>query len=467
MPFTTDEAKKLERIMTRIEEYEESMGIYEQILGGSIHGFDKLYTTGGRAPDYDSISDEELVVILRFGKGRPELNNLPDEHPYSVFSMSQDSKSVSEYSRDEMIETIDTWLESINYKVDPLELSAIKINVLQTAGRGFSAEIGQTRDEYRSLKDALELRGEVIEEQPELLGEDPEQRLLDINARKKAFINHVDVVIDRIGIEGARLGFEALAQTGGTAEEVAARIDQLRIYIEPSNLTLDISHIDLTGLDLSQSDLTCFTCDPAALSKAEGVSTVKGVSEEDREDALMINDIEKNITKLEAQLDHLREKPNLLDRIKAIRHGGIEGALERLRDKIDVLKEQLIVKLDPELATQLQTQNQETLKGHQQQGEQALEYLNAKRQVEGAVIKQRLNESFLPLTEEQLQEVEKLEKEGLEKMEKLQPQYDEYMKNEPTMEKLRTGVSVRERLGISSDQPKTEGPSQGHGRGVN
>lgn len=465
MPFTEEEAKAIQRIKTQTSKLEVMMDAYEQ-LPTDVLAFDKL-NTGGNLLDYDSLSDQELRAILELGKARPELNELPHDHPYSINSLTEDPKPVSEYSRDDMIKILDAWMASKNYNIDPVELSSLKINILEVPGRVFSAQISKTLDDYRSIKEAIELRGERMEEQPELLGQDPGQKLSDINARKKAYLNNADNLTIQIGVDGVRKGFEALARNGGTAEEVAERIDQLREFLTQTNTTVDISDIDLTGLDLSQSDLTGFECEPTALSKAEGLSTVRGVTEEDRQDAIMIGDIEKNITKLEAQLDHLREKPNLLDRIKAIRHGGIEGALERLRDKIDVLKEQLIVKLDPGLATQLQTQNQETLKEHQQQREQALEYLQAKRQVEGAVIKQRLNESFLPLTEEQLQAVEKQEKEGLEKMEKLEPQYDEYMKNEPTMEKLRTGVSVRERLGISSDQPKTEGPSQGHGRGVN
>lgn len=471
MPLTEDEANQIRLTIQQIEEYKKNSHELE-LLPQRMRAVDKLYSAPGESPDYESLSDQELHDIFDVGSKSWDVNNLGDDDKHSVTSLMMHQAKSTDYSRRDLIGIVKKWTEHKKNTVAPLdyplEMAAFQINYLQNLDRGFSASLDQFRHDYGLIEAELNRRGERMEDQPELGGMNLGQELKDIKIRVKGISNEAKDLVNEAGVKGIKRGFEVLVKTGGSPEEVAKGIKEMRKFAKNSDSVVDISDIDLSGLDLSQSDLTGFQCDVLALSKANGLMTVKGISEEDRIDAILAGDIAKNIAKLEAQLDRLKEKPNLLDRIKAIRHGGLEGALDHLRDKIDALKEQLIVQHDVELAKTLQAQNQATLEGHRETAAQALEYLNAKREFEGALVMQALNESQMPsLSEEGLQKVIDQEQQARETMERTKQKYDEFMTNEPAMEKLRKGVSVRERLGINTDPiEKPEGPSIGQSKGV-
>lgn len=258
-------------------------------------------------------------------------------------------------------------------------------------------------------------------------------------------------------IQGAKDRVKNVIMTHGDTPE-----DELEIP------TLYLKDMDLTGVDLGESDLTGVQIDAEALSKAHGLESAKGISPNTMElvEAFRSPEYQK-IKKYEAELDRLK-KPGILDYLKSIRHGGIEGAKQHLIEKIDKAKLEVIQKMDAELSATLQKQNKETIEGLENRQTElapgALRYLEAQERVKAANVMEALSEGSFGggLSDKDKRELEKMRNENLEVMSDNVKSIKEYRQNDAEVGRLQKNVSVRDSLGPKEkdpDEPKVGGHS--------
>jgi hypothetical protein len=430
--------------------------------------------TGGEKPDYSKLSDQDLRDIFDVTMRNPGLNNLPivtdprsgrlleGTHPFCYDHAS--GMASSELSRKELIEGLDSLLKHNNYNMDPMRLSVAQGMLMNSAVATVSgyvtnvtlANINLEEEVNKDLEPGKEAykNGEVSQKLKALKGQlkEFETRVgesatekLETGLRKKlssAQGSSPDEVSEIL--KAARQAMD----NRDSSEVSKENVDDIELSTE-----LNISGANLSGVDLSKSNLAGVKVDAETLSKARGLDKVTGADPKTLALAQAFQTPEyAKIRKNEAELDRLQTKPGFLDRLKSIFKGGIEGAKKELVDKIDKAKLQVIQKMDAELSTTLQKQNKETIQkldGRQTElAPDALKFVEARENVKNAHVLEALSESSFGggLSTEGKKELEKFRNENLEAMSENVKAHKEYRENDTEIGALQKNVDVRTSL---------------------
>jgi uncharacterized protein YjbI with pentapeptide repeats len=483
-----------EELEKRTKRVTDTISGIEQAIRQNTEHTDKvaklsMLSTGGKVPDYSKYSDQDLRDVFDLGMRFAGLNNLPivsdpntglpmeGTHKYSTDSINNDGLTGNDLSRKDLIEAIDSLLKHNNYNIDPIELAKTQdmmmdASVAQLSGYVTNVNLDNINLEEEQTKDL----GQKYKNQ------EVSQKLKDLKKHLQEYEQHVEKLAGEAVTYA--IGQKLDSVRGGSPEEVAKVFDLARQASDNRNRSdamdqldedvliqtrVNLSDLDLDGVDLSESDLSGIKVDPESLAMARGIESVKGVSPNTLDLARSFQTPEHaKIVKYEAQLDKLN-KPGFIDYIKSIRHGGIEGARQHLIEKIDRAKIELTHKMDPELSRNIQERAERTVdKLERRQDKLApteLEYQTAKQSVKGALVMEALNESVIGggLSQKDLDSLKTQREEGLDTIAKTKTGHEEHKMNEKEIEGLKKDVSVRQMIGNRS---KGDGGKPGQSVGL-
>ncbi|QIF04066.1 hypothetical protein [Roseimicrobium sp. ORNL1] len=449
----------------------------------SVKTFSRL-ATGGKRPDYRQFSDEELRTIFELGMTTPSFNDLPvdigrngmpteDSHPYNyrtfVDMHGVPTFNYNDLSRSDLIEVIDSFLEHHNYDVDPMEIARAQDNMIEKRSMHLSGTHSALKERVKQLQ----------EQQSGDIGQEYTDELLTekINTSKE-HLTTFEKKVKQTSLEVVQMALNQKLSSaqGKSPEEVHEIIEQAKAATRNQGLVgedldevtetgLELNGIDLTGVDLSESDLTGIAIEAETLSKAHGLESVKGVSESTLELVSAFRTPEfARIKKYEAELDRL-EKPGILDHLKAIRHGGIEGAKRHLLDKIDKAKIELTHKMDADLSAEVQQHDQASLERLEEKQEKLIQktiaYREAKQTVKGTLSMEALSKTGIGggMSQEDSEKLQKSREENLEIMSDNRAGHKKYKQNEKEIEALKKDISVRDKVG-GRTKPEDNNPGR-------
>ena len=471
MALTVEQEKELQRLHQDLDLSE------NQIQSGSIEltkpdTLSKL-VTGGKKPDYNSFSDDELRDMYDRVARPSAMNKLWDgfndqniqvgkAHASSSIAISDRGIQTIDLDRETMIKDLDAVMEHYNYDIEPLAIAEAQ-NLTANAR---SAEIdGRILNVALSLEKMEETAGQEIPELQEI-----KERMGPLKQQAKTFNSLTERKIAD-NVQGAlKTKFNQFAQNGGaSADQMKELMDSARNKLDPTNMSggnkhmknmekqeIDLSGMNLNGADLSKTDLTGFKVNPQTLAQAKNFEKVKGVDQGTMNIAKEFG----NIQKLEAQLDKLKS-PSLWDKIKAIPQGGVEKAREKLIAKIDEAKLQVTQKMDPAMFNTQQEQNKVSVeKLSSERGlnaGQKLEHMKATTKLDelnADLIKdESLKSSNLPgLSNEERESILKEKGVAQGDIELNSPGAQKYDQLDSEVKALEKNISVREKLGGSVGQ---------------
>jgi hypothetical protein len=468
-----------EELERRTKEITETITQLEQIIVSDTERLRKVETlsklaTGGKKPDYDKLTDQELRDMFDVGIKSTTINNLPDgsdsntgivkgQHPHSTMGVMESGLNSSTMTREELVTAVDDLLKHNNYDIQPMVLAEAQIMMISAGSAAMDGNVEKVMFDNMNLETE---QGEGYK------NEEVAKQLKQLKSNSKDFAKTVENTSTSI-IQGA-LHKQLGAAQDKSAEQVAQIIQHARGRMDATDMSggtkslakvqdqkLDLSKANLKGVDLSKSDLTGITIDPRTLSQAKGVSQVRGIDPSVKMAALAY----QNIDKLKEEFDKLKA-PSILDRIKSIIHGGIEGAKENLIKKIDQAKMDVIQRMDPSLVETMRKQNQNSIKDLQnRQGEllsSERQYAKAEQQLQSVHVTKVVAESPFGegLSSEERRELRTVQKESRKVMSKTEGAHDEYQKNESEIESLKRNTSVRDTLG-SKEKTGQEAPKVG------
>lgn len=158
---------------------------------------------------------------------------------------------------------------------------------------------------------------------------------------------------------------------------------------------------------------------------------------------------QEKLASLTKQL-HQMENPSLMDKLKAVRHGGMENALENMRDQIAEVQKSMADKLSPGGSPQ-PGGPMDPIKAMQSQVEKLQQQLT---------IDQELKKNGLPglLTDGQSEDAQKLIQKNLKQIDALSQEKQE-------AEKLGHGEGTGHKASVRESMSRGAG-SQQHGHGV-
>ncbi|RBP41350.1 hypothetical protein DES53_107181 [Roseimicrobium gellanilyticum] len=468
-----------EELERRTQQIVRSIEQLEQVMTSDTERLKKVETlsklaTGGKKPDYDKLTDQELRDMFDVGIKSTTINNLPDgldpesgvvtnQHPHSVIGVMEAGLTSATMSREQLVTAVDDLLKHNNYNIHPMVLAEAQIMMISAGSAEMDGKVEKVMFDNMNLE---------TEEGEGYKNEEVREQLKQLKAQSKTFGKTVEDTSTSI-VQGA-LQKQLGAAQGKSPQEVSSIIEHAKGRMNATDMSggtkslakvkdqkLDLSGANLKGVDLSRSDLTGLKIDPKTLSQAKGVEQVRGIDPNVKGAALTYQKIDK----LEAELDKLKN-PGILDRIKAIRHGGIEGAKKDLINKIDKAKEDIIQRMDSAMSETLQKQNQESIEklGHRQDelAPGDLAYREAEKQRNAAATIQAFAEGPLGdgLSKEGRQELQTIQEKSQKVMNTNEKAHLEHDKNDLEIEALKKNVSVRESLG-SKVKTEPEGPKVG------
>lgn len=455
-----------EELERRTQEIVRSMEQLEQVMISDTERLVKVATlsklaTGGKKPNYDKLTDQELRDMFDVGIRSTTINNLPDgldpesgivtnQHPHSVIGVMEEGLTSATMSREQLVTAVDDLLKHNNYDINPMVLAEAQIMMISAGSAEMDGKVEKVMFDNMNLE---------TEEGEGYKNEEVREQLKQLKAQSKTFGKTVEDTSTAI-VQGA-LHKQLGAAQGKSAQEVFSIIEHAKGRMNATDMSggtksvakvkdqrLDLSGANLKGVDLSRSDLTGLTIDPKTLSQAKGVENVRGVDPNVKGAALSYQKIDK----LEAELDKLKS-PGILDRIKAIRHGGIEGAKQDLINKIDKAKESVIKQMAPTISETLQKQNEKSIEDLElRQGKLAkseLAYLEAETQLKAANVLEGIGESGFGGGHSKKEEkaLRELQEKSTSVMQKNEAAHLEYQQNDKELTALKKNVSVRESLG--------------------
>ena len=439
--------------------------------------------TGGEKPDYSKLSDQDLRDIFNVAMRNPGINNLPivtdpksgllleGTHPFCYDHAS--GMASSELSRGELIEGLDSLLQHNNYNMDPMRLSVAQGMLMNSAVAMVSGYVTNVTLANINLEE--EVNKDLEPGKEAYKNGEVSQKFKALKGQLKEF----ETRVGESATEKLETGLRKKLSTaqGSSPDEVSEILNSARQAMDNRDSSevskgnaldiefdteLNISGANLSGVDLSKSDLTGIKVSAETLAKARGLATVTGVEPRTLALAKEFQTPEyQKIQKLEAELDRLQKKPGILDRIKAVFKGGLDGAKQDLVEKIDKAKMQFTQKVDSELSNTLQKQNKETIQkldGRQTElAPDALKFVEARENVKNAHVLEALSEGSFGggLSAEGKKELEKFRNENLEAMTENVKAHKEYRENDAEVGALQKNVSVRDSIG-----PKEKGPDE-------
>ncbi|HYF35104.1 MAG TPA: hypothetical protein VD994_07450 [Prosthecobacter sp.] len=160
---------------------------------------------------------------------------------------------------------------------------------------------------------------------------------------------------------------------------------------------------------------------------------------------------QERLAGLSKQLQQMEKGPGLMDKLKAFRHGGVENAMEKLRDQIADVQQEMFEKL-----THGQQSDSHAADGLEAHGAEALQS-EATRYQDQLTVDDHFKQAGMPgvLNEAQRHQVEKLLRENAKKLSALNGEQEQGGPEEGV--DIEKKVSVRQALGTG---PKAQtGPA--------
>ncbi|MEZ5386753.1 MAG: hypothetical protein R3F13_14670 [Prosthecobacter sp.] len=286
MPLTDEQQEIRDELVKRTKILVDEIPGYEKFTRQAA-ALDHL-KTGGQQPDYDSLSDQQVADIFDAGRLNPSINGLADvdlEHRFGQINLQEKGitsnrgpESVPKgpdvpATREYMVEAIDTWMQHENNALNPRLVIQAQMGIADSPGVVLGGKLEKATFDYMHLQDAMKEAGVPEYHDPEI-----EANLAQLKAAEKQFNQAAKDFKAQAPNMAAKEGLEFAAQMQFTPEQVADEVREcslLDIGNPPS-----INGANLSGLDLSKSDLSGLRVDAATLSKASGLEQVQGVDPE-------------------------------------------------------------------------------------------------------------------------------------------------------------------------------------------
>lgn len=313
--------------------------------------------TGGKKPDYDKFSTQDLQELYDRGVRSSAINTLPDgidpvtqqeiapPHDHSVIATASRGEATSDLSRDQLISGIDAMLENEGYNFDPQRIATAQ-------GMMVNAQAAMTDGGVdRAMLSYIKLQEEV----PGFQDKDFESRLDAVKKEAAQFSQLTEKKCSDYVHAGLSTKLNELGgMKGSNAAQVDAALKTAQRGLDPTNFSgaskhmgrasqehLNLSGMNLTGIDLSASNLTGIRVDATSLSRAKGLENVQGVEPRLLAEAHAIKPHVARLDDLNERMAKLENKGGVVANLRNLRHGGVEGERKHIEKEIEKAQQAL------------------------------------------------------------------------------------------------------------------------------
>lgn len=327
---TVDQEMAPKQIADIRRDLEREAGIQATPLPG-LERISKLAPQGGMPPDLAALDRADLEAAFDHVLKSPnhQFNVLGPEHPFSQESLQR--ASAADFSDEQLRTGIGDLLQARSEQNMPLD--AGKLMRIQ------NAEMKEFVNERRTQQSDLAREYEnLAANYPELA--DP--GLADnLKTQKQAVEGFAALGADQ---RLAKIGGQALAEQvrnlgpGADPAQVAACFQGVTQNLSVDKARFPISDLP-PGTDLSQARLNQFSIDTESLARCNGLDGVSGVNPRQLAEAQAIKPHVERLDDLNARLAKLENKGGVIDNLRNLRHGGVDGERKHLLKEIDKAQE--------------------------------------------------------------------------------------------------------------------------------
>lgn len=336
-------------------------GIQDQIgnIAASIDAPSQLdfLVTGGKKPDFDTLSDEQLRQVFDQTMFNVDFNKLPGDYdakgkkttpaPYSTDSLVLNGAQSSEMSRSELIEGLEAMSSSNGNNIRSSAIANIKTNTLLAQSAEISAAVTNSTLDFNGM----------VEKGTAVKGDALDQQITNLKSQIPALTIRIELKVEQLNqpeakpsvrdmLRGAADRVSNVANTIKTA--ITDKVDQIKLERLEKQLTKRENHLqnlvqmkqDLNNLapraqrDQELKDLQAqynptehIKGDPAQVKIDEKINELKELNKlEDRTDRTKLDE---RITKNQTKVTELDGKKNAQADKIAIRAAQKDKALNQ------------------------------------------------------------------------------------------------------------------------------------------
>ncbi len=288
---------------------------------------EKLLPVNGQPPNLEALDRADLEAAYKHLLQSPyhPINLLENDHPFSKDNLQ--GVSVSQFSDQQLREGLSELLQKRNAKNEPLNAARIL--------RVMNAEVKESLNHFReNIVDIQREYDNLVKAYPELKDAVVDENLVAQSAAVKEYAAiHADQILLDAGGRHLRRELERLGPDA-SPEQVSACFQSVTQIISLDGVKRDGSGIP-PGTDLSQTDLKPFSVDSVTLSRCRGLDSVRGVNPRVLAEAQAIQPHVARLDDLNRRMAKLENKGGVLDNLRNLRHGGVDGERKHLQKEME------------------------------------------------------------------------------------------------------------------------------------